>query len=85
MHHFRTNPPSRQIAPTPMLMTAARRGHALREKVERYLATSELTDGGFGRRAAGDFSLVRKLRNGDDIDAATAAKVERFIGEALHA
>lgn len=85
MQHFRTNPPSRRIAPMPLLMTAARRGRALREKVEGFLATSEMTDGGFGRAAAGDFSFVRKLRNGDDIDAATAERVERYIAETAHA
>lgn len=85
MHHFRTNPPSRQIPPTPALLPSTPRPDPLRARVEDYLALTETTAGTFGRAAAGDFGLVRKLRAGERVDPSTAARVERYIAAALAA
>lgn len=79
MVRFRSNPPSRQIAPKPALVPSQPRRHPLCERIDDYLALHDMPAGTFGRAVAGQFSLVRLLRMGARVDAAVVAEVERFL------
>ena len=81
MHRYTNNPPSRQIAPRPVLKPSIRHNPLL-GKVEAYLTRSGMSDAGFGQLAASDPSLLRDLRAGAQPEAPVIAKVDQFLARA---
>lgn len=50
-------------------------------RIERFLRRSGMPPTTFGRRAINDPQLLHDLRNGRQLRAATAARIEAFIQE----
>jgi len=48
-------------------------------KIERFLRASGMPPTTFGRRAINDPQLLHDLRNGRELGARTAARIEAFI------
>jgi hypothetical protein len=94
MQHFRSNPPSRQIAPQPLFVAtyasvrterakpeclASGKGLSQLRRLEAFMKARKVAPSSLGRMVAKDPRLVFDLRKGTQPRAALANKITAFF------
>lgn len=85
MHHFRANPPSREVPPRPALLPSegyqrrSQHGNEILDALERHIATAGVAPSTLGRQIANDSRLLLDLRSGRNLGPRAAHRLASFI------